>query len=187
MFIVQREARYKISVKAGKGVFHMIPSHVLYTFFSSSFNTKYVHTVAYKVVGPAHFVFNAYPGGNATCPLSSCSNKKRWSTRSRSTVSCKGSVCVDVLTSFYVVSSLKKDNLWSQSPSTSSLQLDSHFFHSLTPPRFGALNLWEVNQFTGNCFRMVRIVLKWTSLTLRYPKGVTGRLPLCPIMALDNT
>ena len=89
-----------------------------------------------------------------------------------------------------VVSSLKKDNLSSQSPSTSSLHLGSHFFfffHSLTPPRFGALNLPEVNQFTGNYFRMVRIVLKRTFLTLRYPKGVTGRLPLCPIMALDNT
>ena len=45
-------------------------------FFPSSFNRKYVHTVACAVVfvGPAHFVFNAYPGRNATCPLSSCSN-----------------------------------------------------------------------------------------------------------------
>ena len=55
------------------------------------------------------------------------------------------------------------------------------FFHLLSPPRFGALNLPEVNQFTGNCFRMVRIVLKITFLKLRYPKGVTRRLPLCPI------
>ena len=45
-------------------------------------------------------------------------------------------------------------------------------------------SLPEVNQFTGNCFRMVRIVLKITFLKLRYPKGVTGRLLLCPIMAL---
>ena len=37
---------------------------------------------------------------------------------------------------------------------------------------------------TGNCFRMVRIVLKITFLKLRYPKGMTGRVPLCPIMAL---
>ena len=57
--------------------------------------------------------------------------------------------------------------------------------HLLTPPRFGALNLPEVNQFTGNCFRTVRIVLKITFLKLRYPKGVIGRLPLCAIMALD--
>ena len=71
-------------------------------------------------------------------------------------------------------------------PSTSSLHLGSHFFHLLTPPRFGALNLPEVNQFTGNCFRMVRIVLKITFLKLRYPKGVTGRVPLCPIMALGE-
>ena len=63
--------------------------------------------------------------------------------------------------------------------------LRQQFLHSLTPPRFGALNLPEVNQFTGNCFRMVCIVLKITFLKLRYPKGVTGRLPLCPIMALD--
>ena len=52
-----------------------------------------------------------------------------------------------------VGSSLKKDNLSS-----------SHFFHLLTPPRFGALNLPQVNQLTGNCFRMVRIVLKITFL-----------------------
>ena len=56
------------------------------------------------------------------------------------------------------------------------LHLGSHFFHLLTPPRFGALNLAEVNQFTGNSFRVVRIVLKITFLKLRYPKGVTGRL-----------
>ena len=70
-------------------------------------------------------------------------------------------------------------------PVLRSLHLSGHFFHFLTPPRFGALNLKEVNQFTGNCFRMVRIVLKITFLKLKYPKGVTGTLPLCPIMALD--
>ena len=64
------------------------------------------------------------------------------------------------------------------------LHLGSHFFHLLTPPRFSALNLPEVNQFTGNSFRVVRIVLKITFLKSRYPKGVTGRLLLCPIMAL---
>ena len=42
----------------------------------------------------------------------------------------------------------------------------------------------EVNWVTGNCFRMVRIVLKIAFLKLRYPKGLTGRIPLCPIMAL---
>ena len=31
---------------------------------------------------------------------------------------------------------------------------------------------------------MVRIVLKISVLKLRYPKGMTGRLPLCPIMDL---
>ena len=45
--------------------------------FPSSFNRKYVHTVAFTVVfvGPSRFVCNAYAGSNATCPLSSCSNK----------------------------------------------------------------------------------------------------------------
>ena len=45
--------------------------------FPSSFNRKYVHMVARTVVfvGPVHFVFNAYPDRNATCLLSSSSNK----------------------------------------------------------------------------------------------------------------
>ena len=33
---------------------------------------------------------------------------------------------------------------------------------------------------------MVRIVLKIAFLKLRYPKGLTGRVPLCPIMALAH-
>ena len=81
-------------------------------------------------------------------------------------------------------SSLKKDNLSSTHPLHIVPPLRQPSFHLLTPPRFGALNLPEVNQFTGNCFRMVRIVLKITFLKLRYPKGVTGRVPLCPIMAI---
>ena len=103
-----------------------------------------------------------------------------------STVFCKGSVCLEVLTNFYGRFFVEEGQLIKYTPSTSSLHLGSHFFHLLTPPRFGALNLPEVNQFTGNCFRMVRIVLKITFLKLRYPKGVTGRVPLCPIMALDK-
>ena len=67
-------------------------------FFPSSFNRKYVHTIACTVV----FV-QPYPGRNATCPLSRCS--KNDGPRGRfyciSTVSCKGSVCVEVLTIFY--------------------------------------------------------------------------------------
>ena len=158
-------------------------------FFPSSFNRKYVHTVACTVVfvGTAHFVFNAYPGRNVTCPLSSCSNKNgdpRGRFNCISTASCKGSVCVEVLTSFYGRIFVEEGQFIKYTPSTSSLQLGSHFFHLLSPPRFGALNLPEVNQFTGNCFGMVRIVLKITFLKLRYLKGVTGRLPLCPIMAL---
>ena len=177
----------------------MIPGHVLekntrnlYTFFPSSFNRKYVHTGACTVVfvGPAHFVLNAYPGRNAgaTCPLSSVPRKND-SPRGRfnciSTVYCKGSVCVEVLTSFYGRFYVEEGQFIKYPPSTSSLHLGSHSFHLLSPPRFGTLNLPEVNQFTGNCFRMVHIILKITFLKLSYPKRVTGRLPLCPIIALD--
>ena len=68
--------------RAGKGVFYKIPAfpvmsltNVGETFvrsFPSSLNRKYVQ---YVFVGPARFVCNAFPGRNATCPLSSCSNK----------------------------------------------------------------------------------------------------------------
>ena len=40
-------------------------------------------------------------------------------------------------------------------------------------------SLPEVNQFTGNCFRMVRIVLTITFLGLRYP----GQRPECPSLS----
>ena len=101
-----------------------------------------------------------------------------------STVSCKGSVFVEVLTNFYGRFFVEEGQFIKYTPATPSLHLGSHFFQLLTPPRFGALNIPEVNQFTGNCFCMVRIVLKITFLGLRYPKGVTGSVPLCPIMAL---
>ena len=97
-------------------------------FFPSSFNRKYVHTVACTVVfvGPAHFVFNAYTGRNATCPLSSCSNKNdgpRGRFNCISTVSCKGSVCVEVLTSFYGRFFVE----------VQTLPLGSHFFSFVDP------------------------------------------------------
>ena len=135
-------------------------------------------------------MFNTYQGRIANCPLSSCSNKNdglRGRFNCISTVCCKGSVCVEVFTHFYGRFFVEEGQFIKYTPSTSSLHLGSHFFHLLTPPRVGALNLPEVNQFTGNCFRMVCIVLKITYLGLRYPKGVTGRLPLCPIKALVNS
>ena len=49
-------------------------------------------------------MFNAYPGRNATCPLSSCSNKNAGPCGRFNcifTVACKGPVCVEVLTRFY--------------------------------------------------------------------------------------
>ena len=70
-----------------KGVFYKILAFLVMSltkiletfkrFLPSSFNRKYLHTVACTVVfiGAAHFVCNAYLGRNATCPLSSCSNK----------------------------------------------------------------------------------------------------------------
>ena len=133
-------------------------------------------------------MFNTYPGRIATSPLSSCSNKNdgpRGRFNCISTVSCKESVCVEVLTNFHGRFFVEEGQLIKYTISASSLH-GSHFFHLLTPPRFGALNLPEVNKFTGNCFRMVRIILKITFLKLRYPKGVTGRVPLCPIMALGE-
>ena len=134
-------------------------------------------------------MFNAYPDRIATCPLSSCSNKNdglRGRFNYISTVCCKGSVCVEVLTHFYGRFFVEEGQFIKYSPSTSSLHLGSHFFHLLTPPRFGPLNLPEVNQFTGNFFRMVRIAVKIIFLKLRYPKGVTGRVFLCPIIALEE-
>ena len=106
---------------------------------------------------------------------------KRWS-RGRfnciCTVACKGPVCVQVLTTF-----------------CGSFFVEVGHFNQLKVPPLGppfflffySASLPEVNQFTGNCFRMVRIVLKITFLTLRCPKSVTRRLPLCPIMALSHT
>ena len=132
---------------------------------------------------------NAYPGRIATCRLSSCSNKNdgpRGRFNCISTVSCKGSVFVEVLTNFYGRFFVEEGQFIKYTPATPSLHLGSHFFQLLTPPRFGALNIPEVNQFTGNCFCMVRIVLKITFLGLRYPKGVTGSVPLCPIMAVGG-
>ena len=160
-------------------------------FFPSFFNRKYVHTVACTVVfvGPA-FCVQRLSGPH--CYLSSFQlfQQKRCPHgrfNCISTVSCKGSVFVEVLTNFYGRFFLEEGQFIKYTPSTQSLHLGSHFFHLLTPPRFGALTLPEVNQFTGNCFRMVRIVLKITFLGLRYPKGVTGSVPLCPIMALVKT
>ena len=90
-------------------------------------------------VGPARFVCNAYPGRNATCPLSSCSNKNGGHAVAftNSTVACKGPFCVEVLSSFYGRFFVEEGQFIS---STSSLHLYRHFFYLLSPPRFGALN-----------------------------------------------
>ena len=109
VLIVQCEARYKISVEAGKGVFHMIPGHVLkkkiletfIRFFPSSFNRKYIHTVACTVV----FVGPAFCVQRLTLIRAALLSNKNDGPRGRfnciSTVSCKGSVFVEVLTNFY--------------------------------------------------------------------------------------
>ena len=49
-------------------------------------------------------MFNACPGCDATCPLSSCSTQNDGHAVAStviSTVACKGPVCVEVLTTFY--------------------------------------------------------------------------------------
>ena len=130
MLIVQCEARVQNISQSRKFVFHMIPGHVLekntrnlYTFFSFLFQQKIrPHGRLYG----RHFVFNAYPGRNATCPLSSCSNKNdgpRGRFNCISTVSCKGSVCVEVLTSFYGRFFVE----------VHTLPLGSHFFSFVDP------------------------------------------------------
>ena len=55
-----------------------------------------------------------------------------------SNVSFKGSVCVEVLTSFYGRFFVEEGQFIKYTPSTSSLHLGSHFIHLLTRPRFGA-------------------------------------------------
>ena len=95
--------------QAGKGVFprflvtslKKILEPFIGFFPSSGVNRKYVYTVACTVVfvGPAgrHFVFNAYSGRNATCPLFSCSNKNAVAlTVLFCTLARKGTVCVEV-------------------------------------------------------------------------------------------
>ena len=126
---VQHDAKYQSKQEKLFSTWFLVMSlrKILETFirfFPSSFNRKYGHTVACTVdfVGPAHFVFNAYPGRNATCPLSSWSNKNDGSHghfNCISTVSCKGSVCVEVLTSSYCRFFVEEGQFIKYTPSTS--------------------------------------------------------------------
>jgi len=65
-------------------------------FFPSSFNRKYVHTVACTVVfvGPARFVFNPF----SAVPTKTMVMR---SLDTISTIACKEPSCVEVLNSFY--------------------------------------------------------------------------------------
>ena len=80
-----------------------------------------------------------------------------------------------------VGSSLKCDN-WIQSK---SLHLGRHFFHLLTPPRFGALN--RKSEFSGSqpvnrkLFPYGPHSSKNNVLKLRYPGQRPYRLPLFPM------
>ena len=122
------------------------------------------------------------------CYLSSLQlfQQERWSSgcfNCISTVSCKGSVCLEVLASVYGTFFAEEGQFMNSKSLHIVPQLRRPFFFIYWPRlAFGVLNLPEVNQFTGNCFRMVQIVLKITFLKLSYPNG--GRLPLWPIMAL---
>ena len=139
---------------------HIIPGHVLekntrnlYTFFSFLFQQKIrPHgRLCGRLCRTRAFCVQRLSGPQ--CYLSSNKNDgPRGHFNCISTVSCKGSVCVEVLTSFYDRFFFEEEQFIKYTPSTSSLHLGSHFFHLSTPPRFGALILPEVNQFTGNCF-----------------------------------
>ena len=134
-------------------MFHKVPAFpvmsltkILETFirsFPSSFNRKYVHTVACTVVfvGPALFVPCATLIRAATLLVSfPVVQTRTMVTRSLSrisTVACKGPFCVEVLSSFYDRFFVEEGQFIN---STSSLHLCRHFFYLLTGPRFGALN-----------------------------------------------
>ena len=79
-----------------------------------------------------------------------------------------------------VGSSLKKDNLSTPRRPATCVAI---FFICWSRFAFARwivkASLPEVNQFTGNCFRVVRIVLKITFLGLRYP----GQRPECPSLS----
>ena len=85
---------------------------------------RFTVACAAVLVGPAHFVFNTYPSNNEACPLSSCSNKNdgpRGRFNCISAVSCKGSVCVEVLSSFYGKFFAEEGQFIKYTPSISSL------------------------------------------------------------------
>ena len=104
---MQCEVRYKISVKAGKGVFHMIPVHVfakntrnLYRFFFLPLSTENTST---RSLVPSSLC-STLTRAAMLLVLSSCSNKNDGPCgrfNCVSIVACKGSVCEEVLTSFY--------------------------------------------------------------------------------------
>ena len=173
---VKCETKYQSS---GKRCVPKIPGHVLekntrnlYMFFSSFFKRKHVHTFVHTAgstvafVGPASFVFKA------TCPLSfQLFQQKRWS-RGRlnciSMLACKGPVCVAVLTNFYGRFFVEVG----QFINSKSFHLGRHFFFIcwllLTLARsIVKASRPEVNRFTGNCFRVVRIVLKITFFEIK--------------------
>ena len=141
-------------------------------FFSSFFKRKHVHTFVHTAgstvafVGPASFVFNA------TCPLSfQLFQQKRWSRgRLQLTVFLRLLVKDQSVQQFSPISmigsSLKQDNLSTQSLSTQA----AIFFICLLLALASSIvkaSLPEVNKFTGNCFRVVRIILKMTFLKLK--------------------
>ena len=115
-------------------------------FFPSSFNRKYIGTVACTVVRCRTREFCVQRLSGPQCHLSSFQlfQQKRWS-RGRfnciSTVACRGTVCVEGLTSFFGRFFVEVG----QFINSKSLRIvpplwPPFFLHLLTPPRFGALN-----------------------------------------------
>ena len=166
----------------------MIPGHVLekntgnlYTFFSFLFQQKIrPHGRLYgRLCRTRAFCVQRLSGSQCYLSSSSCSNENdgpRGRFNWMSTVSCKGSVCVEVLPSFYGRFFVEEGQFIKYGLSTSSLR-QPFFFHLFTPPRFGALNLPEVNQLTRNCFRMVRNVLKITFFKIMISQRLDWETP----------
>ena len=123
----------------------MIPGHVLdkntgnlYKFFSFLFQQKIrAHARLYGRLCRT-LVFCVQRLSGPQCYLSSFQTMVTRSLLPISTVSCAGSVCVEVLTSFYGRFFVEEGQFIKNTPSTSSLHLGSHFIHLLTRRRFGA-------------------------------------------------
>ena len=188
--------RNKISVKQEKGVF---PRFLVMPLRKNTRNLcKFIFFLFQEKIRPHGRLYGRLCRTRGFCVQRLCGlqyylfsfqlfQQKRWS-RGRfnciSTLACKGPVCVAVLTSFYGRFFVEV------AINPKSFHLGRHFFICwllLTLARsIVKASLPEVNKFTGNCFRVVSIVLKTTFGNKDIPANGL-RLPLCAIMALGST